>query len=255
MLTIPDGWRTRLSWATWSYPNRWLPASVYEDDLAVLAITSFVKHWQHNVESFSKSLGYVEHLLLTIGLISRDIYSYQFSNQDPDDVDNTPPYCNSDRLNLSYHDELMKLVGTVYEHAQTHTLRKLYLMVFCAASCSLTPATEASTEADNTRGSNETGATSTKPKRKRQRPAHATADPAVEPGALEVYPSVTMSYTDMLDPDTALANAVRKPKPRPRKRVRIEADETSDANGPGGGPTTGGAEREANSAQGGENIQ
>ena len=30
MLTIPDGWRTRLSWASWSYPNRWLPEAVYE---------------------------------------------------------------------------------------------------------------------------------------------------------------------------------------------------------------------------------
>ena len=121
MLSIPDGWRTRLSWATWGYPNRWLPASVYEDDLAMLAITSFVKHWQQNVETFCTSLGYVEHLLLTLGLISRDIHSYQFSNEDPDDVDNTPLYCNSDRLNLSYHDELMKLVGTVFEHVEIRT--------------------------------------------------------------------------------------------------------------------------------------
>ena len=129
MLAIPDGWRTRLSWATWSYPNRWLPASVYEDDLAVLAITSFVKHWQHNIETFCKSLGYVEHLLLTIGMISRDIYSFQFSNQDPDDLDETPSYCNSDRLNLSYHDELMKLLRAVLEHAERSTIGKPYLML------------------------------------------------------------------------------------------------------------------------------
>ena len=133
MLAIPDGWRTRLSWATWSYPNRWLPASVYEDDLAVLAITSFVKHWQHNIETFCKSLGYVEHLLLTIGMISRDIYSYQFSSQDPEEFDETPLYCNSDRLNLSYHDELMKLVGAVFEHAERHTTGKLSLTPFYSA--------------------------------------------------------------------------------------------------------------------------
>lgn len=126
MLAIPDGYRTRLSWATWSYPNRWLPASVYEDDLAMLAITSFVKHWHHNIKTFCASLGYVEHLLLTLGLISRDIHSYQFSSDDPDEVDNTPSYCNSDRLNLSYHDELMKLVGAVFEHAQINTAGMSY---------------------------------------------------------------------------------------------------------------------------------
>ena len=135
MLSTPDGWRTRLSWATWTYPNRWLPSCVYDDDLAVLAITSFVKHWQHNIETFCKSLGYIEHLLLTIGLISRDIYSYQFSNQDPDDADSTPSYCNSDRLNLSYHDELMKLVGAVFQHAQVHTTGRLHLMLFYTQRC------------------------------------------------------------------------------------------------------------------------
>lgn len=133
MLSTPDGWRTRLSWATWSYPNRWLPASVYEDDLAMLAITSFVKHWQRNIETFCTSLGYIEHLLLTIGLISRDIYTYQFSTQDPDDVDSTPSYCNSDRLNLSYHDELMKLVGAVFESAQIHATGRLNSILFYAA--------------------------------------------------------------------------------------------------------------------------
>ena len=130
MLAIPDGWRTRLSWATWSYPNRWLPANVYEDDLAVLAITSFVKHWHHNIETFCKSPGYIEHLLLTIGMISRDIYSYQFSSQDPEELDETPLYCNSDRLNLSYHDELMRLVGAVFEHAESYTTGRLSLTPF-----------------------------------------------------------------------------------------------------------------------------
>ena len=120
MLSIPDGWRTRLSWATWSYPNRWLPASVYEDDLAMLSITLFVHHWEDNIEALSSSKGYIEHLLLVIGLISCDIFSYQFSNQDPDDVDNTPSYCNNDSLNLNYHNKLMKLVTVVFQHAQRH---------------------------------------------------------------------------------------------------------------------------------------
>ena len=133
MLSAPDGWRTRLSWATWSYPNRWLPADVYEDDLAVLAITSFVKHWHHNIETLCRSLGYIEHLLLTIGLISRDVYSYQFSNQDPDDIDNTPSYCNSDRLNLSYHDELMKLLGAVFERAHIHATGGFCLVLLYTA--------------------------------------------------------------------------------------------------------------------------
>ena len=122
MLSIPDGWRTRLSWATWSYPNRWLPAAVYEDDLAMISITSFVDHWREHLGKLSASMGYIEHLLLTVGLISRDIYSYQFSNRDPDDVDNTPSYCNSDRLNLSYHEKLMQLVSVVFEHAKRHAV-------------------------------------------------------------------------------------------------------------------------------------
>ena len=124
MLSIPDGWRTRLSWATWSYPNRWLPASVYEDDLAMLSITSFVHHWEDNIEALSSSKGYIEHLLLAVGLISRDIYSYQFSNQDPDEADDTPPYCNNDNLNLDYHETLMKLVRSVFEQAQRHATGK-----------------------------------------------------------------------------------------------------------------------------------
>lgn len=118
MLSIPDGWRTRLSWATWSYPNRWLPATVYEDDLALISITSFVEHWQHNLERLCASKGHIEHLVLVVGLISRDIHSYQFSNQDPDDVDDTPSYCNSEKLNLSYHEKLMQLVCAVVEHAK-----------------------------------------------------------------------------------------------------------------------------------------
>ena len=65
MLSIPDGWQTRLSWATWSYPNRWLPASMYEDDLAMVSITSFVKHWEDNIEALSTSKGYIEHLSVT----------------------------------------------------------------------------------------------------------------------------------------------------------------------------------------------
>ena len=124
MLSIPDGWRTRLSWATWSYPNRWLPSSVYEDDLALVSITSFVRHWQDNIETLSASKGYIEHLLLAVGLISRNIYSYHFSNQDPDDVDPSPSYCNSNNLNLTYHETLMQLVNNVFEHAQRHAISR-----------------------------------------------------------------------------------------------------------------------------------
>ena len=90
----------------------------------MLSITSFVHHWEDNIEALSSSKGYIEHLLLAVGLISRDIYSYQFSNQDPDEADDTPPYCNNDNLNLDYHETLMKLVRSVFEQAQRHATGK-----------------------------------------------------------------------------------------------------------------------------------
>ena len=86
----------------------------------MVSITSFVKHWEDNIEALSTSKGYIEHLLLAVGLISRDIYSYQFSNQDPDDAGNTPSYCHNNSLNLSYHKTLMLLVSSVFEQAQWH---------------------------------------------------------------------------------------------------------------------------------------
>ena len=126
MISIPDGWRTQLPWATWSYPNRWLPASIYDDDLAFQRISAYTQYWRANMETLATSKGSVEHILLTVGLISRDIYSYQFANQDPDDVDTTPSYCNSDNLNMDYHDTLMKLVSDVYERARKGPTGKMF---------------------------------------------------------------------------------------------------------------------------------
>ena len=126
MISIPGGWRSQLPWATWSYPNRWLPASVYDDDLVFQRITGYIQYWRANIETLGHSKGSVEHLLLTVGLISRNIYSYQFSNQDPDDSDITPPYCNNDKLNMDYHDTLMQLISDVYECARKGPISKMF---------------------------------------------------------------------------------------------------------------------------------
>lgn len=90
----------------------------------MLAITSFVKHWEDSIETLSKLKGCIEHLLLTIGLISRDIYGYQFSNQDPDEVDDTPSYCNNDNLNITYHEKLMQLIKSVCDHTRRQEISR-----------------------------------------------------------------------------------------------------------------------------------
>ena len=81
-------------------------------------LVAYVKHWGDNLATLSQSRSHLEHLVLTIGMVSRDIFEFQFSNQDPDDVDHCPSYCHNKWFNIEYHETLMKFIGTVHEKAQ-----------------------------------------------------------------------------------------------------------------------------------------
>ena len=107
-------------WSRWTYTNRWLPVEMYEDASGFESIQAYVKQWSDNVHELSKSKSHIEHLLLTVGMLSRDIYGYQFSTADPDDLDHCPSFCHNTLFNITYHEDLMKLVKTVHENARLH---------------------------------------------------------------------------------------------------------------------------------------
>ena len=105
-------------WSRWTYTNRWLPSDMYEDDSGFESIQAYVKQWRENLHELSLSKSHIEHLLLTVGMLSRDIYGYQFSTDDPDGPDHCPSYCHNKLFSITYHDDLMRLIGTVYENAR-----------------------------------------------------------------------------------------------------------------------------------------
>ena len=118
MLSPPDGWNSELMWSRWTYTNRWLPSEMYEDESGFEAVEAYVKQWNENVRELSHSKSNIEHLLLLVGMLSRDIHGYQFSTDDPDGPDDCPSYCHNALFNIQYHDHLMKLVQAVHENAR-----------------------------------------------------------------------------------------------------------------------------------------
>ena len=77
----------------------------------------------------------VEHFLLMIGMLSRDIFAYQFSTNDPDDADTCPPYCHNQFFNVTYHETLMKLVDLVLAEARRAVEKQGKVVLSLNSSC------------------------------------------------------------------------------------------------------------------------
>ena len=64
------------------------------------------------------SSDYVEHLVLAVGLVLRDIHASQFAVSDPDEADNTPVYCEGGPLTIEFEDTLstfLRLIADTIE--------------------------------------------------------------------------------------------------------------------------------------------
>ena len=132
-LAAPDGWRSQLLWSRWTYTGHWMPSDMYDDEKGFESIENYVRQWKENLATLAQSKSHIEHLLLLTGMISRDIFAFQFSANDPDEVDNCPSYCHNVLFNVPYHDTLMKLLEGVHEKACTATHprgRSIYLWFF-----------------------------------------------------------------------------------------------------------------------------
>ena len=91
---------------------------MYEDESGYDSIQAYMKQWKENVQELSQSKSHIEHLLLTVGMVSRDIYGYQFSTDDPDGPDNCPSYCHNTFFSIKYHEDLMRLIEVVHDNAR-----------------------------------------------------------------------------------------------------------------------------------------
>lgn len=91
---------------------------MYDDESGFEAIEAYVLQWKENILTLAASRSHIEHLLLMIGMLSRDIFAYQFSTDDPDDLDTCPSYCHNGLFNIKYHDTLMKLLDLVHAKAR-----------------------------------------------------------------------------------------------------------------------------------------
>ena len=91
---------------------------MYEDDSGFESVQAYLKQWRENMHNLSQSKSHIEHLLLTVGMLSRDIYGYQFSTDDPDSPDQCPSYCHNALFSITYHEDLMKLLEIVHENAR-----------------------------------------------------------------------------------------------------------------------------------------
>ena len=92
---------------------------MYDDESGFEAVEAYVRQWKENMLTLAASKSHIEHLLLMIGMLSRDIFAYQFSTNDPDDTDTCPTYCHNQFFNVTYHDTLMKLVDLVHTEARS----------------------------------------------------------------------------------------------------------------------------------------
>ena len=90
---------------------------MYEDESGFELVSDYVLLWKKSISNLAGSKSHLEHLLLTVGMISRDIHAYQFSTADPDDMDGCPSYCHNSFFNLEYHDTLMSLLEIVHKEA------------------------------------------------------------------------------------------------------------------------------------------
>ena len=111
--SAPGEFSTLLSWSRWNSPCRWLPETVYVQEDGFKDLQSYMALWTKDVKVLVKSLDFVEHFALTVGLVLRDIHAVQFAVNDPDDVDTTPVYCEGGALNIQYEGTLNKLLGLV----------------------------------------------------------------------------------------------------------------------------------------------
>ncbi|KAK7676826.1 hypothetical protein QCA50_020232 [Cerrena zonata] len=129
----PPGDRFSSGWATWSSRTRWLPEHVHEsgdeagdpsgdeaeersgDKSVSGVVASYIKLWEKKIQDLANSGPHVEHLLLTSGLILRDIHDVQFSLRDPEDAEpvEIPDYAQGSSLTLATEDKLLKLLTTV----------------------------------------------------------------------------------------------------------------------------------------------
>ncbi|KAK7678353.1 hypothetical protein QCA50_018702 [Cerrena zonata] len=129
----PPGDRFSSGWATWSSRTRWLPEHVHKsgDEAGDLSgdeaeersgdksvsgvVASYIKLWEKKIQDLANSGPHVEHLLLTSGLILRDIHDMQFSLRDPEDAEpvEIPDYAQGSSLTLATEDKLLKLLTTV----------------------------------------------------------------------------------------------------------------------------------------------
>ena len=111
--SAPGEFSTLLPWSRWNSPCRWLPETVYDQEDGFKDLQSYMTTWTKDVKALVKSVDFVEHFALTVGLVLRDIHAVQFAVNDPDDVDTTPVYCEGGALNIEYEGTLNKVLSLV----------------------------------------------------------------------------------------------------------------------------------------------
>ena len=111
--TAPDEFGTLLPWARWNSPFRWLPEDVYDRDAGFKKLEAFITYWKKHINILPKCPDYVEHLVLVVGLVLRDIHAIQFAVNDPDDLDSTPSYCEGGPLTIQYEDSLFTFLRLI----------------------------------------------------------------------------------------------------------------------------------------------
>ena len=104
-----------LSWASWSFKERWLPATVHGSEAGFNTLEAFRKSWLSDTKKLAKASSRIEHLALVFGLVLRDITSVQFSVADPDEVDNIPFFCSGEYLSISYADTVCTSLQTILD--------------------------------------------------------------------------------------------------------------------------------------------
>lgn len=120
----PGEFGTLLPWARWNSPTRWLPEQLYLRDEGFKAFEAFIAYWKKNAKILPTSPDYVEHLALAVGLVLRDIHAIQFSVNDPDEIDTTPPYCEGGPLTIEYADSLFSFLHLIADTVEAITPRR-----------------------------------------------------------------------------------------------------------------------------------
>ena len=107
-----------LQWATWEYPQRWVPEVVHITSFGWDTVYTYLKGWVEICEGDDPLPGhaYLGHLLFVSGLVLRDIRDAYFSLNDPDDDEPAylPQYIVSTQLGLPFAQLIESAIKSIW---------------------------------------------------------------------------------------------------------------------------------------------